>query len=196
MAIIAKTGGQDFVKAPAGTHAARCYQVIDLGTQKGEYKGKPTYKHKVLIVFELVDELMEDGRPFSVSGKYTLSLSQKGNLRPLLESWRGVPFTEEEAQGFDIEVLLGKTCLLTAVHNVVGDKTYVNIASISKPMKGMEIKPGVNPLVAFSLETDLDKLPSLPEWIQKMIGQSVEMNKGHQEESENPAANNLDDIPF
>lgn len=199
MAIIAKAGGQDFVKAPAGTHAARCYQVLDLGTQKGEYKGKPNYKHKVMIVFELVDELMDDGRPFSVSGKYTLSLSEKGNLRPLLESWRGVPFSEAEAQGFDIENLLGKPCILTAVHNVVGDKTYVNIASISKPMKGMEIKPAVNPLVSFSLDTDLDKLPSLPEWVQKIIGQSVEMNKGHeaQEESENPAGKGLDDdVPF
>ena len=199
MAIIAKTGGQDFVKAPAGTHAARCYQVLDLGTQKVEWKGAVKYQHKILLGFELCDELMDDGRPFSVSGRYTLSLSEKGNLRPLLEAWRGAPFTEQEAEGFDVAKLLGQPCILTVIHNQVGDKTYVNIASISKTMKGMVIKPAVNPLVEFSIESDLDKLNQLPEWVQKVIRQSVEMNKDHgtQAESENPSPKVFDDdIPF
>ena len=197
MAIIAKTGGQDFVKAPAGTHAARCYQVLDLGTQKVEWKGAVKYQHKILLGFELCDELMDDGRPFSVSGRYTLSLSEKGNLRPLLEAWRGAPFTEQEAEGFDVAKLLGQPCILTVIHNQVGDKTYVNIASISKTMKGMAIKPAVNPLVEFSIESDLDKLNQLPEWVQKVIRQSVEMNKDHgtQAESENPKGFD-DEIPF
>ena len=199
MAIIAKKGDEDFEKAPAGTHAARCYQVIDIGTQKGEYNGIPNYKHKVLLGFELSDELMEDRRPFSVSGFYTLSLSKKGNLRPLLEGWRGVPFSETEALGFDISKLLGQPCILTVVHNTVGDKTYANILSISKPMKGMEIKPAVNPLIEFSLETDMDKFNDLPQWIQKIISKSVEMNKVEEPVKAN---NNItiddfnDDIPF
>ena len=199
MAIIAKAGGKDFEKAPAGTHAARCYQIIDLGTQQVEWKGAIKYQHKVLIGFELCDELMGDGRPFSVSGRYTLSLSEKGNLRPLLEAWRGAPFTDQEAEGFDISKLLGQPCILTIIHNTVKEKTYVNIASISKPMKGMEIKPAVNPLMEFSIESDLNKLGQLPDWIQKIIRQSVEMNKDHvvQEESENPVPKNFsDDIPF
>ena len=66
-------------------------------------------------------------------------------------------------------------------------------------MKGMEIKPAVNPLIEFSLESDLDKLQSLPEWIQKIIGKSVEMNKNNEshQETKNTTKDDFDDdIPF
>ena len=39
MPIIAKTGG-DFTPAPAGTHAAVCVDVIDLGVIEVNYQGK------------------------------------------------------------------------------------------------------------------------------------------------------------
>ena len=91
-------------------------------------------------------------------------------------------------------------CILTVIHNVQGEKTYVNIASISKPMKGMEVKPAINPLVEFSMETDLAKIATLPEWIQKIIMSSVEMNREHEEprttNSENPKPDYDDTIPF
>ena len=108
-------------------------------------------------------------------------------------------FSDMEALGFDISKLLGQPCILTIVHNIVGDRTYVNILSISKPMKGMEIKPAINPLIEFSLESDLDKLQSLPEWIQKIIGKSVEMNKNnetHQVNNTITIDDFNDDIPF
>jgi hypothetical protein len=38
---VSDTGGGDFEQAPAGTHMARCVRIIDIGTQFGEYQGKP-----------------------------------------------------------------------------------------------------------------------------------------------------------
>jgi len=38
MGLTVKAGSEgSFVPVPAGLHLARCYQIIDLGTQKSEY---------------------------------------------------------------------------------------------------------------------------------------------------------------
>lgn len=129
-----------FELPPAGTHMAVCYRVIDLGTQQTTYKGQEKRQHKVLISWELPDEKMTDGRPFSVSQRYTWSMSEKASLRADLESWRGVPFTEKDfgAGGFDIQNIVGKACLLTIVQESKGEKTYANIKAVGKLMKGQQ----------------------------------------------------------
>jgi hypothetical protein len=43
------TGGGSFKPMPAGMHLARCYRVIDLGTQKVEWKGSTKLQAKVLV---------------------------------------------------------------------------------------------------------------------------------------------------
>lgn len=133
---IPKPTDAEFELAPAGTHLAVCYRVIDLGTQTGSYMGKPKSQHKILVAWELPDEKMKDGRPFSIMQRYTWSMSEKARLRKDLESWRGVPFTDPDFGTFDIKNVLGKGCLLNVIHAESGDKTYANIASISKMMKG------------------------------------------------------------
>jgi hypothetical protein len=127
-----------FELPPAGTHLAVCYRVIDLGTQETTYKGQAKKQHKILLSWELPEEKMEDGRPFTISQRYTWSMSEKASLRRDLESWRGLPFTERDfgEGGFDVKNILGKACLLNIVHTDKGDKKYANIASISKLMKG------------------------------------------------------------
>ena len=52
------SGGKEFEQAPAGTHVARCIKLIDLGTQFGEYQGKPTSARKVVVSWELPNEIM------------------------------------------------------------------------------------------------------------------------------------------
>jgi hypothetical protein len=131
---------KSFELPPSGTHLATCYRVIDLGTQVTNWQGQSKRQHKVLISWELPDERMSDGRPFSISQRYTWSMSDKAKLRKDLESWRGVPFTERDfgSQGFDIRNIVGKACLLTIMQETNGEKTYANIASISKLMKGQQ----------------------------------------------------------
>lgn len=203
MAITAKKTDKEFELCPAGTHTARCYMVADLGRQKVTWQGQDKIQHKVLIGFELPEEAMSDGRPFAVSGKYTLSLSEKAALRGLLESWRGVPFSQEEANGFDITKLLSAPCMLTIVHNKSGDKTYANIASIAKLHKSVTCPAQVNPSIEFSFENfSEEKLSKLPEWVQKMVKQSLDYPNG-EPEANHPAVSTPprggefdDDIPF
>jgi hypothetical protein len=128
-----------FELVPAGTHLALCYRVIDLGTQETVYMGQPKKQHKVLLSWELPDEKMTDGRPYTISQRYTWSMSEKASLRKHLESWRGVPFAERDfgSSGFNIRNVLGKACLLTIVHASNDGKTYSNISAISRLMKGM-----------------------------------------------------------
>lgn len=130
---------KEFQNVPPGNHIAVCYRVIDLGTQRGEYMGKENHRHKLLISWELPDEKMDDGRPFTIGQKFTWSTSEKAKLREVLESWRGRAFEEKDfgPGGFDIMNIIGVGCMLNVVHATKGGKTYANIASVAKLPKGM-----------------------------------------------------------
>lgn len=173
MGTTAKASGGDFPKAPAGTHIARCYQVIDLGHQKIVWNNEEKWQPKIMLAWELLgDDRMTDGRPFSVSNRYTLSLSEKSTLRPMLEAWRGKPFSKEEAEGFDVKNVLGAYCMLNVVHNESGDKTYANVSAVMALPKGA-VKPAlVNPALYFNL--DEGDITTLPDWIQKVVKKSKE----------------------
>jgi hypothetical protein len=137
----------EFELPPAGTHIAVCYRVIDLGTQQGSFNGQPKTQHKVLIGWELSDERMKDERPFSISQRYTWSMSEKATLRKHLESWRGQPFTSADfgPGGFNIKNILGVGCLITIQHVARPDgRIFANVTGVSKLMKGMVTPPMVN----------------------------------------------------
>lgn len=142
--IASDSGGGDFKRVPAGVFAARCFSVIDLGTQVVEYQGEVKHQRKVQLGWELYGEdetgaslTTDDGEPMSISKRYTLSLSEKSKLRPDLEAWRGRPFTDEELKGFDLHNLLGAPCFLNITHSEKNNKTYSNIASITPLPKQM-----------------------------------------------------------
>lgn len=138
MTLIAKDDGRDFTPHPEGQYRAVCCDVIDLGQVESRFENKVKMKHKCRVVFQ-TEAKMEDGRPFLLYGaKLTVTLNEKGALRPFLESWRGKAFTADELKGVDLENLLGINAVVQVVHNVVGDRTYANISAIMKPMKGME----------------------------------------------------------
>jgi hypothetical protein len=138
MAIIAKASGdgQSFQPAPEGTHQAVCVDVVDKGLLETTWQGVVSKKHKIDVAWQ-IGENREDGKPFLVFKRYTLSLGEKANLRKDLESWRGKKFTREEEAGFDVEMLIGANCLLNILHNVSGDKTYANVQAVSPLIKGM-----------------------------------------------------------
>jgi hypothetical protein len=172
MAIYAtQTGGKEYAKAPAGNHRAVCIGVYDVGTQESPEYGP---KRKVLIQWELSDEPMEDGRPFSVSRQYTLSLHEKSTLRPLVGAWRGRPLTDAEAARFDVASLLGKACLVGVAHGERNGKTFAEVTTVGSLPKGMSPPVPANPLRTYSLE-DGDEYPEgMPEWIIRRVGESLE----------------------
>lgn len=129
--------GTSYPPAPTGAHAAVCVDVVDMGMLKVAWGGKEKQQHKVRIIWQ-IDEDRDDGKPFQVSKRYTLSLHEKAALRKDLESWRGRSFTTEELEGFDLETLLGIPVLLNIIHNTKDGNTYANIASLMRLPRTMQ----------------------------------------------------------
>lgn len=199
MGTVAKaSSGEGFEIPEAGAVVGRCYMVADLGTQDTSFQGKPKKAHKILLSWELAQP-MEDGRPFVISSRYTLSLFDQAILRQHLESWRGRSFTDEELAGFDVKNVLGKYCLLSIVHNTEGDKTYANVKGIMPLPKGMEKPDPVNGDVYFDIDTG--DINVLPEWVQNVVKKSDEWKaKGAPASAAKKPAGKFDDmeddIPF
>jgi hypothetical protein len=141
----------EFELPPADTHIATCYRIIDLGTQKVEWQGAVKFQHKIMISWELAAKMADD-RPFSVHKRYTYSSHEKSTFRQDLESWRGVPFTQEDLGKFQLANLLGKACLIGIVHTSKNGNNYANISSIMKLPRGMAPPPLVNPMLEFDLD--------------------------------------------
>lgn len=204
----AKSDNKEFKLPPAGTHVARCVQIVDLGHQKGEWQGKPKETHKVRLAWELPTEKdtfrPEVGpEPFIIGKDFTVSLDEKANLRKSLEAWRGRPFTEAELGGFHIANLKGAPCLLNVQHVAKDGKTYANIASIMALPKGMPVPDQINKTLHFELEMgrNSDAFKALPEWLQKKIGECVEWAGAPAEVADDAPVQHEDDevadpVPF
>jgi len=198
--IVRETGGGDFVQVEPGTYPARCISIIDLGTQRGEYQGKPTVRRQVMLVWELPTETVEtkDGeKPMTVSKFYTVSLSEKSNLRPDLEAWRGRAFTDEELLGFDLNNVLDKPCMVSVKHN---EKGRARVSSVAKLVKGMSVPDAVHKPFIFSLDNfDGTVFQAISPGIQKIIAQSDEYKASFAPPNNpqvGPAGVDDDDVPF
>ncbi len=211
--IIAKqtSSGSDFKLPPAGSFVARLYRIIDIGTQTTEWMGKRKMQRKIIAMFELHGEDNDgqplqtaEGKPLIVSKRYTLSLDEKATLRKDLEAWRGKAFTQEELDGFNLEVLLGKCCMVNVTHSTYDGKEYANIANISQvpaALKKLGEPKGVNELMIFTLDPfDQDKFNKLSEGMQGVIKKSAEYRNTFEPNA--PAVASApselidDDIPF
>lgn len=169
--------GGDFAPAPEGNHVAICYGVVDLGTQQSTFAGETKSAPKVRLMFELCDEKMENGKPFSLSTTYTASLGDRSNLRKMLETWRGRKFTPDELGGFQLANVVGKPCQVTVVHkpSADGSKIYANIASVTGLPKGMKAPSQINPSVIFDLEDfNIEVYQSLPQYLKDTIAKAPE----------------------
>ena len=179
MSFIVENKGGNFEQTPFGMHLARCYRIVDLGTQKTEYMGQTKFMHKIMIGWEVhaTDDEgnkinMRDGRPFAMFKNYTLSWSEKSNLRLDLQSWRGKPFSPEEMRKFDLKNVLGAWCMINVVERSGKDgKMYANVSGVT-PVPSMVKQSGypeaVNKNELFNLQikmyifnnTSLFKKPS------------------------------------
>ena len=220
MGLIVSDSGKSFTPIPPGMHLARCYRIIDLGTQKTEWQGQIKNLPKILVQFEVHGEddngnplKTSEGEPMSISKRYTLSIGDKSNLRADLASWRGRDFTPEEKQGFLLKNILGHWAMITVATNVGKDgKEYTNIANLNpvpKMIKDRGLPEGINPLVKFDIDDpDMEVFSTLSEKLQETIKSSPEWQSYHGK-TEKPKATDYakasgkgafsaldDDIPF
>jgi len=213
MSFYVEDKGGNFERCPAGMHLARCYRIVDLGTQKSEYMGQVKYLHKIMLGWEIhgVDDQgqpikMKDGRPFAIFKNYTLSWSEKANLRLDLQSWRGKAFTQEEMRRFDLKTVLGAFCMLNIIERAGQDgKSYTNVAGVS-PVPAMIKQNGmpaaINKNEIFNLtDPDMEMFNGFSDHLKKKIMSSPEWEKLQSKPTpkavmETPSFSEDDDIPF
>lgn len=212
--IASDSGGGEFKRVPAGVFVARCYSLIDLGTQltTGQFGTKE--QRKLRIGWELFGEDEEgkpmtvdvDGKsmPMTINKSYTVSLHEKSSMRRDLASWRGRDFSEEEAKAFDVSKLVNAFCMINVTHGETNGKTYANISGIT-PLPGAlrNSKPSpVHAQVLFDLDKpDMKIFSGFHEKLQDAIKRSPEWavaNRGNTHAA--PAGSGFndmdDDIPF
>lgn len=137
-----------------GMYDAVCTGIIDLGNQVNE-----TYKNvsrKVRLVFELIGETYEmndETKARQVAKEFTLSLSEKANLRSFLKTWRGKDFTADELSGFDLKSVLGKPGQLLIIHETSKKgNTYAAIDSLIPLGKGRTVAASLSRQVFFDMD--------------------------------------------
>ena len=175
----------EFEKPKEGVVKAVCSAVWDIGLQKGQWQGETLMQYKVVLRFEL-DEVMKQGKfagkRFCLNPFYTKSLGKKANLRHILESWRGKPFTAEELAKFNLSKLIGANCLVNIGYKESTGKPY--IMSIMPLAAGMQ-----------KIEPELDT-NEIPEWIQKFIVEGKANEEACSVVSEGSVPEDDTEIPF
>lgn len=190
--IVRASEGGSFTPVPPGMHLARCYRIVDLGTQKTEYMGTVKYLPKVMLQFEVHSEdedgsplVTNKGEPMTISKNYTVSLSEKASLRNDLQTWRGRDFTADELRGFELEKILGQWAMISVTKTTGNNgKEYTNIANINpvpSNIKKAGLPDGYNQAQMFTItnadmamyETFSDglrnKIASSPEWQSRTV---------------------------
>ena len=208
MPIIAKsTGATQRTLAPTGNHLARCVKMVHIGTAEETIQGKVKKLNKVKLYWELPDEthvFKEEygAEPFMVSKEYTLSMSDRANLRKDLESWRGKGFTEKQASNFDITVLLGIPCMINVIHRTAksSGNEYVVVSGITPLPKRVECPEQIIPSFEFNFDEKFSNFDELDEWTQGKIKETDEykakVNSNETETVEDAPADEFDDMPF
>ena len=211
--IIVSAKGGNFKPVPAGMHLARCYRIIDLGTQVSDYKGQINHLSKVMCQFEVHGEdddgnpmTTDKGEPLSISKTYTLSLGDKATMRRDFSTWRGKDFTEDEKRGFSLKNVVGVWAMLSIVKSTgANGKEYTNIEGINPVPKAMKanLPQGHNdPKIYSIIEHDDELYNSFSDYIKTKIAASPEYQSkmkhlGKKEEPKGASFDDMkDDIPF
>ena len=163
----------------AGVYMAVCVGFIDLGEQYSE-KFK-NYSYKGMYVWELPGETIEiDGevKPRQLSKEFTISGSNKSNLRKFIESWNGKSYSDEEFMEFDTFEQVGKACQLNVVLNET--KEYANVDNLMPIPRGFPAPTTTTELIKWDMDAWNDEVfAKLPEWIQDKIKKSTQYQKEH-----------------
>jgi hypothetical protein len=175
--------------------------------------GQVKYLHKITLGWEIhgTDDngnplIMKDGRPFAIFKNYTLSWSEKANLRLDLQAWRGKPFSQEEMRSFDLKNVLGAWCMLNVIERQgQNGNTYANVDGVTpvpSVIKQAGLPQAVNKNELFNLqEPDWALFETFSDHLKTKIIASPEFAKAKdkpvQAGNAAPSIDDLDsDIPF
>lgn len=157
--MIIKTDNMESTEYPESETLSRLYKVFDLGYQPG-IEGP---QHEVAFLFEL-DALTADGKPMTITKRFTASMHPKANLRRFVEAWRGKPFNDEEVKVFDTDQLEGLYAYLTFCKkkSAKTGKDWTDIFQIRR-------KPKEDPPFSKRLQPGF-----IPEWVKTAIDKQIQ----------------------
>ena len=135
---------------PEGTQLAICYQVVDLGTHKKNYKDYPAKDVRLLKLgwelpkcrhqFESPDGKKID-KPFAMWEDYNFTTYNKGDLAKKII----IPWIGRCPDDFDFETLIRRGCYLNISYNVGTNKlTYANVNTAMALPPDTEVPPMFN----------------------------------------------------
>jgi len=185
------------------TVLARCYSMIDLGTQPYIFNGKQDEKRpfvrKIHITWELPtllavfnDEKGEE--PFVVGQEYTASTGDKSNLGLLISRWRNKPLSPLEQEAFDPATMVGKTGYISflvdtrkaykgkEIGKVTNENSVLKFNGIMPKPKDIPCPPNRNPYYIWDwdlveqegFDKHKEHFEKMPKWLQKKCADSKE----------------------
>lgn len=176
---------REYPLIPAGTHEARLYGIVDIGTQPNNYPGatSPT-KKEVILMIEFptqthVFKEWEPGKPFVLSRKFGKSFHKKSSLRIFLESMLGRQFTPEETTGFPLDTLIGTTFMCSVIHTENNGKKYANILTAMPLPSSVKCPPQFNETLLYSvLDHNEEAFQRLWKYTRSLVEASPEYQNG------------------
>lgn len=126
---------REFEKIKPGLINAICVGVWNIGKQKIEFQGEVKFKTQVIIGFEVQQRHSEKDEPMLQLSKFNMSLHEKSNLGPMIESWFSKKLTNSERYNYDLKQIIGKKCTL----NLIENGEYINIATILPPQESNKL---------------------------------------------------------
>ncbi len=162
----------------AGTHMARLVGITDLGHQPGfTYEGKEIEStYKMEFTYELVNSLMEDGRPHWVSEQFKNNdfvPDKPGGFIATMMA-RVAAMTPETPTEPDVSKLIGKPCMVTVSINAGGYPKVAGQGAVTGIPVGMDIPELKNDTFTFDMdEPNMDLWDTFPEFKQKRIKEAL-----------------------
>lgn len=132
MSVIVNESESNFSIPDEGQYLAVVADVIDLGKVTTRFG----VKDKVQIVFLLDSYDAETQDQHRSSLFYNKSLHEKSGLRKAIRDIMGYDVSGQ----FDMDVMLGQTCLVVIQHNEREGNTYANIVAVLKAPKGQRLE--------------------------------------------------------
>lgn len=140
--ISSNKGGGNFEPCPEYQGRAVCVDITPLKTYETQYGTKQ--KFKVAFELEIQDESRNPVQPWVVmTAPMTPSLHEKAGLTKFLKDWFGRPLTEQDTNGLNLDILIGRPAFVVIAHEKSqdGTKTYANIKLIMPHKHGEPLKP-------------------------------------------------------
>jgi hypothetical protein len=181
---------------PAGLHAAIIYGVVNVGTQIGEYQGKPSQKNTLKILIEFpthrqlfwVDDTVPSPTALIMDFAYVMGKNKKTGVKTKLvkfvETIYNTQLQESQYLQFDFSQLPGTKIFANVLHyQKMNGEMGVKIDSVSAINPAMFNPDSItqtNPNYIYSVQMGFENLSfaSLPYFYRGLIKDSVE-GKAH-----------------